>query len=293
MITILTPTYNRAHTLLKLYNSLVNQTNKGFEWLVIDDGSTDETKKLIEQLKEDGSIDIRYFKKNNEGKHSALNIGFREAKFEWILIVDSDDWLKPNMVDFLVKESSKLDVSYNSLSTLRVYEDNSVIGTKHIESRESYIDFSKGKVTGDKADLIRKSALQGFSFPEFKDENFMAEAPMYLWLGTKGKTKFINYGGYVCKYLPGGLSDNSIINRHRCFNSTLFVYKSIYKTYPFFSTKKHKAAINWWRFRLFKKYQNDRFNAPLTYVPLGLAMYSKDQILTILNKQKLIDKLNK
>lgn len=293
MITILTPTYDRAHTLTNLYNSLLNQTNKNLEWLVIDDGSTDQTEKLIKEFKEEGLIDIRYLKKHNGGKHSALNVGFREAKYEWILVVDSDDWLKPDTVDFLTKTSSKLDVSYNSLSTLKVYEDNSIVGTKHIESRERYLDFSKGKVTGDKADLIRKSALEGFSFPEFKNENFMAEAPMYLWLGTKGKTKFINYGGYVCKYLPDGLSDNSIINRHRCFNSTLFVYKSIYKAYPLFSSNKHRAAINWWRFRLFKKYQNEKFNAPLPYAPLGLALYTKDQVLSILNKQKLIDKLNK
>jgi glycosyltransferase involved in cell wall biosynthesis len=293
MITVLTATYNRSHTLPTLYESLLNQTNKNLEWLVIDDGSTDRTEQLIRKFTEDDLIDIRYLKKNNGGKHSALNLGFNEAKHEWILIVDSDDWLKNDAIDFMINESSKLDISYNSLSTLRVYEDNSVIGTPHIESRESYIDFTKRKVTGDKADLIRKSALKGFSFPEFESENFMAEGPMFLWLGSKGKTKFVNYGGYVCKYLPEGLSDNSIVNRHRCFNSTLFVYESIYKTYPLSSTDKHRAAINWWRFKLFKDYQNEDFKAPTPYAPLGLVMYTKDQILSIFNKQKLIKKLNK
>lgn len=293
MITVLTATYNRAHTLPRLYQSLLTQTNKNLEWLVIDDGSTDNTEKLIKKFIEDDSIEIRYLKKNNGGKHSALNLGFNEAKHEWILIVDSDDWLKNSAIDFMINESSKLDTSYNSLSTLRIYEDGSVIGSEHIVSRESHIDFTKGKVTGDKADLIRKSALKGFSFPEFESENFMAEEPMYLWLGSKGKTKFINYGGYVCKYLPEGLSDNSITNRHCCFNSTLFVYQSIYKTYPFSSIYKHRAAINWWRFRLFKNYQNEDFKAPIPYAPLGLVLYTKDQFLSILDKQKLINKLNK
>lgn len=293
MITVLTATYNRAHTLPRLYESLLTQTNKNLEWLVIDDGSNDKTEQLIKEFIKDDLIDIRYLKKNNGGKHSALNLGFKEAKHEWILIVDSDDWLKNDAIDFMINESLKLDISYNSLSTLRIYEDGSVIGTPHIESRESYNDFKKGKVTGDKADLIRKSALKGFLFPEFENENFMAEAPMYLWLGSKGKTRFINYSGYICKYLPEGLSDNSIINRHHCVNSTLFVYQSIYKTFPISSTIKHKAAINWWRFRLFKDYQNKDFKAPTPYVPLGLVMYTKDQILSTFNKHKLVNKLNK
>lgn len=293
MITILTPTYNRVHTLSNLYKSLVNQTQHDFEWLVIDDGSTDETAQLIEQYINENIVDIRYLRKNNGGKHSALNVGFKEAKHEWIFIVDSDDWLKPETIEFLTNESSKLDNSYNSLSTLRIYEDGSIIGSKHIVSRESHTDFTKGKVTGDKAELIRKESIRGFSFPEFEGENFMAESPLFLWLGSRGKTKFINFGGYVCKYLSDGLSDQSIINRHRCVNSTLFVYRTIYNTYPITSIDKHRAAINWWRFRLFKIYNENEFRAPIFYFPVGLLMFTRDKLLSNINKSKLINKLNK
>ena len=85
MITILTPTYNRKHLLENLYNSLINQSSLNFEWLIIDDGSTDSTSELIDSFIEKSKITINYFKKINGGKHSALNVGFNKANGKWLL----------------------------------------------------------------------------------------------------------------------------------------------------------------------------------------------------------------
>ncbi|WGV12258.1 glycosyltransferase family A protein [Psychrobacter maritimus] len=93
MITILTPTYNRAHTLPKLYQSLIEQTNYSFEWLIIDDGSNDDTEALIKTYQVESNFSIRYYKKNNGGKCSAINTGVIHAHYEWIFIMDSDDSL--------------------------------------------------------------------------------------------------------------------------------------------------------------------------------------------------------
>ena len=91
MITILTPTFNREGGLRNLWDSLQKQTVKDFEWLIVDDGSTDGTKNLITQLQEKSDFQIRYIYKSNGGKHTALNVGIQTICSELIFIVDSDD----------------------------------------------------------------------------------------------------------------------------------------------------------------------------------------------------------
>ena len=103
MITILTPTFNRDYILKKAYNSLLNQNNKKFEWLIIDDGSTDKTKELVNKFKSENKIKIRYFYKKNGGKHTALNFGINKAKGDLILILDSDDYLRKDAVELVYK----------------------------------------------------------------------------------------------------------------------------------------------------------------------------------------------
>ena len=90
MITVITPTYNRKHTISKCYESLVKQTNDDFEWLVVDDGSTDNTKKLIDKYIKEKKINMRYIYKKNGGKHTALNVGINKAKGNLILILEKD-----------------------------------------------------------------------------------------------------------------------------------------------------------------------------------------------------------
>ena len=93
MITVFTPTYNRSYLINELFNSLMSQTYKNFEWLIVDDGSTDDTEQVINKLIEKAEFNIRYFKKENEGKHIAINYGAKRASGEWFFIVDSDDKL--------------------------------------------------------------------------------------------------------------------------------------------------------------------------------------------------------
>ena len=98
MITILTPTYNREKTLQRVYESLLAQTNKDFEWVIVDDGSTDNTKALIESFIAEDKISIKFFFKTNGGKHTALNVGTQAAKGELLLVLDSDDYLLDNAI---------------------------------------------------------------------------------------------------------------------------------------------------------------------------------------------------
>ena len=97
MITVFTPTYNRAYTLKRLFESLQDQTFRDFEWLVVDDGSTDNTQELLADMQDNATFPMRVFRQENSGKHIAINLGAREAAGEWFFIVDSDDSLPPRI----------------------------------------------------------------------------------------------------------------------------------------------------------------------------------------------------
>ena len=98
MITIFTPTYNRAALLPRLYNSLLAQNHKDFEWIVVDDGSSDGTKKLIQTYINDAQLSIQYHKQENAGKHVAINTGVKLATRPYFFIVDSDDFLPASSI---------------------------------------------------------------------------------------------------------------------------------------------------------------------------------------------------
>ena len=96
LLTVFTPTFNRAHTIARTFNSLKQQTFKNFEWLIVDDGSTDSTEKVVEGFIESSDLNIRYIKKENGGKHTAYNLALEQAAGELFFVVDSDDWLPDN-----------------------------------------------------------------------------------------------------------------------------------------------------------------------------------------------------
>ena len=99
IFTVFTPTYNRAHTLSRVYQSLQRQTFKNFEWLIIDDGSTDTTPELIESWKKETDFPIRYTWQENQGINATINRGVKEAQGEFFLIIGSDDSFVPETLE--------------------------------------------------------------------------------------------------------------------------------------------------------------------------------------------------
>ena len=108
-LTIFTPTYNRATLLKILYASLVNQTNKNFVWLIVDDGSSDNTKQVVQDFINENRINIEYHYKQNGGKHSAMDLAHSICQTEFIACVDSDDYLTSNAVDEIYKDLQKIN----------------------------------------------------------------------------------------------------------------------------------------------------------------------------------------
>ena len=100
MFSVFTPLYNRAHLIYRIFISLCNQTNKDFEWIIVDDGSTDKSEEVIAKLnKKTHNFRIRYIYQENGGKHRAINKGVREAEGELFMILDSDDSLPPTAIE--------------------------------------------------------------------------------------------------------------------------------------------------------------------------------------------------
>ena len=214
MITVLTPTFNRGGGLQSLWDSLQKQTVKDFEWLVVDDGSTDGTKNLITQLQEKSDFPIRYIYKNNGGKHTALNVGIQTICSELTFIVDSDDCVTDDAVESILKIHKKYRSQNNicGYAFLRVFPDGKVNGKKFDvdEKIGSYIDVRvNGDDTGaDKAEVFKTHCLKEFPFPEYPNEKFLGEDLVWVRMARKYEMVHINKAIYVGNYLEDGLTNN-------------------------------------------------------------------------------------
>ena len=214
MITVLTPTFNRGGGLQSLWDSLQKQTVKDFEWLVVDDGSTDDTKNLITQLQEKSDFPIRYIYKNNGGKHTALNVGIQTICSELTFIVDSDDCVTDDAVEAILKIHPKYRSQNNicGYAFLRAFPDGKVNGKKFDVDEEigSYIDVRvNGDDTGaDKAEVFKTHCLKEFPFPEYPNEKFLGEDLVWVRMARKYEMVHINKAIYVGNYLEDGLTNN-------------------------------------------------------------------------------------
>lgn len=210
-ITILTPSYNRAHTLPALYESLLKQDTDVFEWLVVDDGSTDATRKLVEGWQGEGKISIRYLHKQNGGKHTALNEGIRLIESELTFIVDSDDWLPENAVEIILQYHEKYREMEGicGYSFLRFYPDGKVNDAFYPQDEwiDTYINARiNAGIAGDKAEVFFTDVLKRYPFPVYEGEKFVPEDLVWVQMSGPYKMVHINRCVYISDYLEGGLT---------------------------------------------------------------------------------------
>lgn len=217
-LTILTPTYNRSKNLGKLFESLNNQTNINFKWMIIDDGSEDNTEEIVNSMKKKSKFEIEYFYQQNGGKHRALNFGISKIETIMTFIVDSDDYLTNDAVDIILNYYNKYkhDKSLCGFSFLRGYSENDVNGKKFPldEYKSNYIECRLNqKVWGDKSEVYYTKCLKEFPFIEIKGENFLFEDYVWIQLAEKYSMIHINKIIYIGEYLQDGLTKN--INKRK------------------------------------------------------------------------------
>lgn len=285
MITIFTPAYNRADLLPRLYKSLKEQTVDVFEWVIVDDGSSDSTKQVVNGFIEEDVFPINYIYQNNKGKHFAINRGVKEARGELFWIVDSDDYLPRNAIA-LVK------VKYNSISDnskicgvagRRVYKNGEIVGNEFAEDIISTsIDIRyKQKVTGDLVEVFKTSVMKEYPFPEIKGEKFCPEALQWNRIAQVYQLLFFNTGIYIADYQVDGLTSTIVKIRMKSSVASMLTYSEL-ASYSIPLREKVKANINFWRFSF---NSNKSFEEKLKMVsiflsvigyPLGYIMYLKD-----------------
>lgn len=255
MITILTPTFNRAHLLPRLFESLTHQTDFNFEWLVMDDGSTDGTSDLFAgKTFLSAPFPIRYYQQENGGKHRALNAGVKQAKGDFIFIADSDDWLLPQSVAIVGLHTSAIadDNTFAGVAGLDVFDDERIVGTglpqDIIDCNAMDIRY-RYHVDGDLKEVFKTTVLQEFPFPEIQDEKFCPEQLVWFRIAQKYKLRYFNTPIYVAEYQPNGITASIIRVRMLAPQATCMMYAEMlaYKI-PF--KEKIKAAINFWRFKV-------------------------------------------
>lgn len=283
MITILTPAYNRGHLLGKLYQSLVKQDFEDFEWVIVDDGSSDSTTDIVDKFIQDKKIIISYIKQSNGGKHRALNRGVIESKGELILIVDSDDSLPKNSLSVINRYY--LEIKDNPLiggvCGLMAHHDGTIIGERKICSSMNLSSIEmryKYGFVGDVCEVFKTEILREFPFPEIENEKFCPEALVWNRIATKYKLHYFNEVIYYRDYLDGGLTSKIVRIRMNSPIASMICYAELNQLdIPF--KNKVKAAVNYWRFRLC--YSGSRSYPSLpglwnAIAPLGWLMHLND-----------------
>lgn len=219
-LTILTPSYNRGSLLPKLHKSLDEQTIKGFQWLIIDDGSTDGSERIVKGFAHEGYV-IDYHKKSNGGKHTALNYSHQYIDGEVVCIVDSDDWLLPDAVEKIL-EMKKTYFPFKNIKLLTFLKgkypnDPVCMGFPEKPEISNHIEFRvNGQRRGDCCEIIDTEVFKEFPFPEHPGERFLGEGFLWNNAGFKYDTVYIPEIIYICEYLEGGLTKSGRALRISC-----------------------------------------------------------------------------
>lgn len=210
-LTIFTPTYNRRNTLERTYKSLIKQTNHDFTWLIVDDGSTDNTKEYIENIIDKNSLDIKYIWQENKGKMQAHNNGVLNCNTSLFMCLDSDDYLPSNTVEIILKNINKIKnsncagiIGYKCISD----------STKDLKYKFPDIEYTNLEklydegYTGETTIIFKTKIIKQYLFPQFANEKFLTEAYIYNKIDRK-------YFYFICpeiltvyEYQENGLSNS-------------------------------------------------------------------------------------
>lgn len=291
MISILSPCYNRAYILPKAYESLLRQSSRNFQWIIIDDGSTDGTRELVGKWIAEDRFPIEYHYKENGGKHTALNLGFSVAKGELILILDSDDHLAEDAVATIEHEWNALEASERTeiagIDFLRGYASSGEpIGSKFPSDhyRADTIRLrTRDRVKGDKCEVYRTDILKKNPFPVFENERFLTEEVLWNRIAKMYEMIHINKIIYYGEYLEDGLTvgrkskhptvdiKGSILNHH----------EKTSKHFPFrtrVGSMKKYISLSLWNTKLLQIVRKADHPILCVFVfPLGIVHHMKER----------------
>lgn len=281
-LTVFTPTYNRAYSLHNCYDSLLRQSCKNFNWLIIDDGSTDQTKELVASWMKEGKLAIQYKWQPNQGMHGAHNTAYELIQTELNVCLDSDDFMPDDAVEKILScwntyGSDKV----SGLIGLDTNVDGEVIGTTlptHIKTATLFDLYNKHGVTGDKKLVYRTKLTKKYPYPLFVNEKYVGLAYKYYLLDKDYQLLLLNEPLCCVEYLPDGSSRNMFDQYKRNPQGFSFYRKELMKL-PFTSKLfKFRQAIHYVSSSFLSKnraFIKETPNKTLTILalPLGLILY--------------------
>lgn len=238
LLTIFTPTYNRGYILTRLYKSLCEQTLSAFEWLIVDDGSTDNTKELVDTWKRESSFTIKYIFQENGGKMRAHNRGVLACTTQLFFCVDSDDYIQTNSVQ-LIYDTWRLTPEKADISGIIAYRG--MVNRDPLISCEfpgdikmsTFIGIAQSGFSGDTSLIYRTDLLQMYLFPDIVGEKFMPEDFVYDQIDENYKLLVLREPLIMCEYLEDGYTRN--------FQK---LYKENPKNWALYYNQNAKYAVN-------------------------------------------------
>lgn len=209
VLTVVTPTYNRAHLLPGCYESLRRQTCKDFEWIIVDDGSRDDTAQVAASF-DDSEFPILYIKKENGGKHTALNASHPHIRGRYVLILDSDDSLTEGAVADVLEQWAKYEdqADIGVVTFLRITPEGTLFA--YVNDYDTPVDLLTYPRTvnlgNDCCEVIRAELFKKYPFPVFEGERFLSEGVLWSQVAKTHKCVYVNNPIYLCEYLDDGLT---------------------------------------------------------------------------------------
>lgn len=300
--TVFVPAYNRANTLERLFESVEKQTFRDFELIIVDDGSTDNTKNVVEKFKKKANFPLRYYFQENKGKPSARNLAIIKAKGMLFKTIDSDDFITEDCLETMKSYWESISTSERNdfagvIGLCADYKTKKIIGDKfpkevfdsnHIINRVQY------NIKGDKTQCIRTDLLKENLFPVFEGEKFIPESIIWNRIGLNYRFRYVNKILMYKEYKQDGLTRNSLKTSINNKNGSKFYYKEyindIAPNYKIPFIEMVKKYANYVRFSLHCKFgflsQNREIKSRILHLitfPLGYILWRKD-----LKKMKMI-----
>lgn len=251
-LTVFTPSYNRAKLLSRCYEGMKSQTNKSFIWMIIDDGSTDNTRELVKKwMQEESEFEIQYFYKENGGLHTAYNKAIENISTDLCVCIDSDDWMPDDAVEKIVdfwKQNGTQE--YAGIVGLDYTENGIIVGDllPNIKSI-NLIDLLIGKYSirnGDRTNVLRTELYKKFApMKEFKGEKNFNPHYMHLQISQEYDFLVMNENLRFVEYQSEGMS-NSIIKQYKNSPNSFFEIRKLYLSFDNAPIKfKIRNTIHW------------------------------------------------
>ncbi|RJE91159.1 glycosyltransferase family 2 protein [Paenibacillus sp. 1011MAR3C5] len=282
LITVFTPTFNRAYTLHLCYESLLRQTSKDFIWLIIDDGSTDGTAGLVEGWQREADFPIAYIYQENQGMHGAHNTAYEHIRTELNVCIDSDDYMTDHAIEAILSFWKRHGSErYAGIAALDASPDGAVIGTRlpaGLQSATQSELYARHGVKGDKKLIYRSALTSGCPpYPVFEGEKYCPLSYKYILIDQQQPLLLMNEVVCIVEYRTDGSSMNILKQYLRnprgfsFFRKTAMQYAVTYKDR--FREAVHYVSSNLiLRNRRFLSESPRRWTTLLA-VPLGVALY--------------------